>query len=344
MTWRNRLSLAVAVLSMAAARPAAAQFSITPTFDNSITSNINSAAIQAVINSTVAHYSALYSDPVNVSILFRYATTAPNGSALAGTTVGQSNYTLYADPWNVYMTALRNDPNKSANDLLALANIPIPPLAPDFEYTSANGRAVGLGRPGSMNADGSVNFAGTYDGIITLNSSYAIDFDRTNGLAGYDAVRLFEHEIDEVLGLSSILPNTRDYTGVVAYRPQDLYRYSGVGARSLVTPGSSAYFSIDNGVTDIVSYNQGGGGDYGDFFSPNCLAGRTQYVQDANSCSGVSADVSATSPEGIALDVIGYGLRTPASVTSTPEPASLALMATGLVGVTGFARRRRRAA
>src|SRR4051794_25846575 len=53
---------------------------INATFDSSITSSGNSAALTTMINQAIGTYQALNSDPITVSILFRYATTAPNGS------------------------------------------------------------------------------------------------------------------------------------------------------------------------------------------------------------------------------------------------------------------------
>ena len=53
---------------------------IHPTFDSSITGNPNAAAIQAMINRTIAIYESLFSDPITIQIRFRYATTGPDGS------------------------------------------------------------------------------------------------------------------------------------------------------------------------------------------------------------------------------------------------------------------------
>jgi hypothetical protein len=75
---------------------------------------------------------------------------------------------------------------------------------------------------GATKSDGSC-CAGTFDGVVSLNSGQTFQFDRTGGpVAGaYDATRVVEHEIDEVLGLGSILPASMDFTGGTAYRPQD---------------------------------------------------------------------------------------------------------------------------
>ncbi|MFI5366903.1 MAG: hypothetical protein ACHQ4J_14910 [Candidatus Binatia bacterium] len=55
---------------------------INATFDSSITSNPSSAAIAATINSAIGILQSLFSDPIIVNILFRYSTTAPNGTPL----------------------------------------------------------------------------------------------------------------------------------------------------------------------------------------------------------------------------------------------------------------------
>src|SRR5438105_530195 len=48
---------------------------IKATFDSSITSRTNAAAVEAMINRAIAIYESLFSDPITVQILFRYATT-----------------------------------------------------------------------------------------------------------------------------------------------------------------------------------------------------------------------------------------------------------------------------
>ena len=59
---------------------------INPTFDCSIISDPNSAAIQAMINRAIAIYESLFSDPITIQILFRYSDypcPAPEPSAPA---------------------------------------------------------------------------------------------------------------------------------------------------------------------------------------------------------------------------------------------------------------------
>jgi len=89
-------------------------------------------------------------------------------------------------------------------------------------------------------------------------------------------------------------------------RPQDLFSWSSPGVRNLTSDGSR-YFSIDSGRTNIVDFNQAPPGDLGDWLSEPCPQ-RHPFVQNAFVCPNQFSDISATSPEGINLDVIGYDL------------------------------------
>jgi hypothetical protein len=279
---------------------------IHPTFDSSITGNPNAAAIQAMINRAIGIYESLFSDPITIQIRFRYATTGPDGSPLAQGVLSQSDIGLYILSWNTYISALRADA-RTNNDNVANASLPGSALSTNMRPGSANGRAVGLNTPPAMFADGTVG-GGPYDGIVTLNSSMPFQFSRPVNGNNFDAQRVTEHEIDEVIGLGSrIGHNSNDL------RPQDLFSWSSAGQRNITSSGTR-YFSINGGVTNIVGFNQEPDGDFGDWLSAACPQAHP-YVQNAFSCPGQSSDILATSPEGINLDVIGYNLAdTPIAV------------------------------
>ncbi len=152
-----------------------------------------------------------------------------------------------------------------------------------------------------MFADGTVGNGGPYDGIVTLNSSSPYQFTRPPSGGNYDAQRGFEHEMDEVIGLGSHL----NLSGS-DLRPQDLFSWSSTGQRNTNSSGIR-YFSINGGVTNVVNFNQDTHGDFGDWLSGDCPQIHP-YVQNAFVCTGQSSDVTAISPEGITLDVIGYDL------------------------------------
>src|SRR5947199_513293 len=286
---------------------------INATFDSSITSDPNSAAIEAIINNAVSIFRSLFNDPITVSILFRYATTDPDGSPLPPGALAVSYSAVYAVPWNTYIDALKADA-ATANDATANASLSASALSTNVVPSSANGRAVGLNTPPAMFANGSVGAGGPYDGIVTLNSNQPFKFTRPPASGMYDGQRSTEHEMDEILGFGSYLN-----LGGSDLRPQDLFSWSAAGARNLMASGSR-YLSIDSGNANIVGFNQDPSGDFGDWLSGSCPQANP-YVQDAFSCTAQASDVTATSPEGINLDVIGYDLIT-ATATTTSLPTT----------------------
>jgi hypothetical protein len=285
---------------------------IHPTFDSSITSNSNAAAIEAMISRAISFHESLFSDPITIQIRFRYSTTAPDGMPLSMGTLALTNTLVYPIPWSSYISALRADATTS-NDTQANASLPGTALSGNIRPSSAAGRAVGLNTPPAMFANGSVGQGGPYDAIVTLSSSAPYQFNRPTGASSFDAQRAIEHEVDEAIGLGSRLGgNGNDL------RPQDLFSWSSPGHRNISTSGTR-YLSINGGVTNIVNFNQDPDGDLGDWLSDQCPQTHP-YVQNAFACRGQSSDMSATSPEGINLDVIGYDLVGAPSSTPTPTP------------------------
>jgi hypothetical protein len=83
-----------AALTVASATTAASSgLIINATFDGSITSNPNAAAIEAAINRAIAIFESLFSDRLTIPILFRYSTKGADGSPVVG--VSQSEFAVY---------------------------------------------------------------------------------------------------------------------------------------------------------------------------------------------------------------------------------------------------------
>ena len=155
------------------------------------------------------------------------------------------------------------------------------------------------------------------------------------------------HEMDEVIGIggagSLLYYAVQDNHGVTTGIPVgvlDLFRYSSSGHRSFTSSSSAtSYFSINGGVTDLVGFNQRGGGsaDYADW-----ATGATPQVQDAYGTPG--KDINVGTNELTALDVVGYtlapaGLRTEEGLPSVPEPRMVYLLLIGLVTLGIYFRR-----
>ncbi len=301
------------LLSVAISSPAFALV-ITPTFDSTITSDPNAAAVEGVINTAIGVYQATFSDPITVTIDF----------AAMSTGLGRSVTGFNNETYTSFLTALHTDATSSA-DATALAHLPIQATNPVtgsglINATTANLRALGFNAPGFVN--------GTFDGQISLNTHITAPGSPGSTLA-YFLLPVVEHEIDEVLGLHSDVGGTAFFTNPAA---EDLFRYDSLGNRSFTTnPLALAFFSID-GLTDLAQFdNQNDGGDFGDWQSNQLPPGVQPKVQDAFATQGANPSLGV---ELTALDVIGYDR------VAVPEPGSLALLSTGLLAF-GFLRRKR---
>ncbi len=275
---------------------------IAPTFDSTITNDPRSNAIQAMITNAIARYQALFADPITVTIRFRFSSDRPDGTPLETGLVSASNSGIYQRDWDEYIAALKAD-GTTVNDMKANATLPNSALSTIMLTNSALGRAVGLNTPPVMFADSSLGAGGPYDGIVTINTLYPVQFTRPVSANNFDGQMFTEHEIDEVLGSGSHI----DTPAPQFLCPIDLFSWASLNARNISSSGQR-FFSIDQGFHLIVQFNQTPGGDFGDYDSDSFCPANRLFVQNAFNCPGVSTDVSASSPEGISLDVMGYDL------------------------------------
>ena len=320
----SRLIVPVAVLACAA-MPAAANsispLTITPTFDSSITSDPNAAAIETSINAAISFYTTNLTTataaPINVTIDFK-----------EGGGLGESSTTLYKVTYQSFLNALIAASSGDLTDTTALSGILTGPDNPvtgsaNIDVKTAELRALGYtGVPPT----------GGFDGTIMLNTALT-----TPGSPGsapdYNLMAVTEHEMDEVLGLGSDDSGTGFFADPA---PEDLFRYDSTGHRSYTTSATAqAFFSI-NGTTLLAQFdNQNDGGDWGDWQSnplPNSVAPK---VQDAFGTPFSNPSLSLGSPEVVALDALGYNLVSP-----TPEPGTIFLSVSALGGLWLMKRRR----
>jgi hypothetical protein len=274
---------------------------IIPTYDATITNDPRANAIEAMISTAIARYQTLFADPITVSIRFRFSGVRPDGMPL-DTLVGASNSGIYQRDWDEYIAALKAD-GTTANDATANGGLPTSALSTIILTNSALGRAVGLNTPSVMFADGSLGAGGPYDGIITVNSLKPVQFTRPVSAGNLDAQMFTEHEIDEVLGFGSHLGGPAPQH----LAPQDLFSWASLNARNTSSSGLR-FFSIDRGFHNLAQFNQNPAGDFGDWDSDDFCPAARLFVQNAFNCASQSTDISATSPEGVNLDVIGYDL------------------------------------
>jgi len=269
--------------------PVSAGLHIHPTFDASITSDPNAAAIEAAINTAIANIESQFMDPIDVNITFQKAGGLGSSSTFFATV-------SYAS----FLAALKGDA-KTSDDATAVGLLPNVATNPVTGLTTINVKTANLRAVG-------IPISVPSDGTIGLNTS--LTSPGSPGSPGtFNLITVAEHEIDEVLGLGSALPAPP--AGTIF--PQDLYRYNAANARTFTTVNSLAFFSI-NGTTRLAQFdNQNDGGDFGDWQSNPLPVGVLPKVQDAFATPGAGP---ALSVELTALDVVGYD-RVPATPTVT---------------------------
>ena len=262
--------------------------------------------MEAGINSAIQAFQTNYTDSVTVNIEFINDPTTDLGS----------NVTYYGTySYQQYITALWSRAT-SPNDTLALSHLQIATNDPviggnQILLNLTQARMMGLA---PTNAYGSNNL----DSIISLNMPVMNLTRPPRNSNYYDLVSVVEHEIDEVLGTPSSLPET----SIIS--PPDLFRYNdnfdGNLKRVFTLIPVDAYFSVD-GTNLWARYNTDPRGDYGDWWSANDIfwapPGVTPgpQVQDAFGDPGTIQDMATN--EMAVLDVIGYTL----AVYSRPAPA-----------------------
>ncbi|HZK82373.1 MAG TPA: NF038122 family metalloprotease, partial [Humisphaera sp.] len=261
---------------------------ITPTFDSTITSDANAATIESTINAAIQVYENYFSDPITVAIDFQEM----------GSGLGQSSTYRGTISYTSYLSALKSH-ETTTNDTTAIASLPSITNNPangnsSVFVTTANLRALGF----------SASPPGGFDSTIGLNTSIC-NLTRTSiNPNNYDLMAVASHEIDEALGIGSELSgsanNVANPTGAIY--GEDLYRYAAPGVRGFDTlVGSTAYFSIDGGNTNLAQFNQLTGGDFNDWYSYYGVV--TPQVQDAFSSPGSTPNLNV---ELTQLDVLGY--------------------------------------
>jgi hypothetical protein len=352
---RNGLFLVPAMMAFAIAGPADAGLMIDPTFDPTIKSDPNAASIETTIESAIAVFETLFSNPITVPIYFQ-----------EGGGLGQSNVFVYRESYSSFYTGLlTNGANPTAiADLTANggAGVDNPVTGNTFiQLKSANARAVGIDIPAGcqlMGSAGSYNCGGSsgpaYDGIISLNTAITYPPQANNG-SNYELLATAEHEIDEVLGLGSALTNcdpsdptasavcqagsvlnAMNDTPFNAPAPEDLWRFAANGTTRVLSTNCASptnAFLFLNAMTEVAQFNNAcNGGDFGDWQSSPLPNGVSAQVQDAFADPGENTSLGPS--EIAALTAIGYDL------SETPEPSTWALLASSLAALALLNRRR----
>jgi hypothetical protein len=265
---------------------------INATYDTSVTSSPQAAQIENAYNWVIQTYENQFTNDITVNITVYWGGSADLGQVGLGESetfaVGANDYSqvvgaLYAAQSSAYDTEAVNslpasDPTGGGGQW----------YVPQAEAKALNLTSLGVD-PNGTSEDGEVGFG-------TNGISYT--FDPTNrAVPGeYDFIGVAEHETTEVMGRTNF---GLDQNG--NYVPYDLFRFTESGTRSFDYNASDAYFSIDNGVTVLKDFNDGGanGGDVQDWATSTPADSYDAFISAGQKGALSTADF-------IAMNILGY--------------------------------------
>lgn len=315
LNMHSRLTLVLFSSVAFATISARAGVTITPVYHASFSGNANFAALQVTVNNALAIYSSNFGNNLTLPITFKLDATISGAQSSYGT-VGYS-YSAYRDALAASAT--------TAADATALANLPAGPTDPVIGSANINvpeALAFTLGLGAAVANYGTVSF-----NLATYQSN-------PGGFLG-----VIQHEINEVLGTASSLPNNTG-AGVLptTIAPADLFRYATVATRSFTLnlasdTANKAFFRLSPGGANLQEFNNlPNGGDYGDWAANGSFAAAPQdQAGDSNTFTSMSLSTAELS----LLDAVGYG------VIPVPEPGTVTILASMSLAGLSFLRRRR---
>lgn len=313
---RSFATTALGIAAAAASPLPAAALVFDVSFDASV--GAAPAGFESAFQDAINLYQTTYTDPITINIHVGWGEI--NGNPLNPGNLGQSRTNQpSAFTYSQVKSALISDA-KSAADFQAVSTLGATDPTGGRAFLMSNAEAKALGLLAG-------NAAGV-DGFVGFNSAASYTFDPNNrAVAGkFDFIGLAEHEIAEVMGRYGMTQN--GCAEPLCDSPIDLFRYTSPGDFDL-NPENGSYFSIDSGHTNINTFNGTGGGDLSDWvgLTPDSF----------NHALNAGQEEPFTAGDLTLMDVIGYDVA-----VAVPEPGTLALLATTLLGFGVFGRRRKR--
>jgi hypothetical protein len=240
------------------------------TYDSSV--NSAPSAFKTDIGIAVQYLESEFTNPVTISIDVGYGEI--DGRSLQSDDLGESEW---AQDVPESYTTVRN--TLIAEGAPGASTLPISSPNQGTLYISpAEAKALGL----------SVNDGGI-DGYVGFSSA-PNTFSYADGAAPpsneFYFIGSVEHEITEDMGRVSLINRSDQYSVT------DLFRYSSPGVRDLTIgeSGSTAYFSINNGTTNLGSWNDDpSNGDLADWYGSNIPNGGDDAFDDYSPAGVVNA-------------------------------------------------------
>ena len=279
----------------------ATHLSIVPTFESSVTTSPHASQIESAFNYAIGQFEAEYSNPITVDV----------NVAFTGSQLGMNSDALFcalSPSYSTFRTALLAH-ETTPDQITSEEDLPTADPTGGGEMCAPLPEEMALGML-PANCFSTPTCPSGDVPTITIGSSYSYTFDPSNrAVSGdFDFIGVVEHEMSEVLGRMPGLDIDSTF-----YVPNDLFRYTATGVRSLTQYEAGAYLSIDNGTTPLVDFNT---------VSPYDPQDYTTATPDSfDAVASPGSEYPITSAGITNMDVLGYD-RIPASLTLTPSSST----------------------
>jgi hypothetical protein len=346
------LSGAALVALFGAGQPADA-LTINPVFDASWATNPQAAQATAVVNSVIAEYQGDFSNPVTINVAFGFGelngSPITSGAATAfatsdflspfgpatGFTLAQTE-AIYAaaaagsGATTVLQTADAHLPAAYPNPGCCGGTTPTNFFIPDAEYKALTGMALDTDP-----VDGFTGYATDFCGPGAPNCAY----DYSGGPPPANTIdfkSVVEHELSHAMSRVDFAFSSGVAGGSPPFlTPQDFFKYD-CGTGNLDPKFNITCFSYDGDATNPGGRTFANTSDSGDWI--NFATDSYNFGIDTGVFATVStADIQLMCAEGWNDRAV---CGTPA--VTTPEPGTLALLGSSLLGFAALRRRRRR--
>jgi hypothetical protein len=263
---------------------------INVTYDSSVTNIGTLAQVQTAFGAAAETIQNLYTNSSTVNVTVYSANAGPFGDI----DLGESSFSYYtgfnyADVTNAL--SLARTTGADSNSVASLPASDPTGGGQTWGIPSSEAKALSISgvNPNDPSQDGSVGFA--------TNVNYTFDPNNRTVAGKFDFIGVAEHELTEIMGRSTLIPNGNGYF------PYDLFRFTNNGARSFDPNANNAYFSVDDGATALkYFYTNVNLADIQDWLSSTPPDAFDAFVPPGSELILSSGDLTA-------VDILGYNLN-----------------------------------